>query len=167
MVTFLKTLTPKASLINEKPANAVVESTVVAAPKKLVFEFDPELNRAHLKELIDEDYEYAKVLFEIFESTVVPQVEDVKKLYEQNDRIPFGRLVHKIKPTFSMVGIPGFDDMLKTLEMQAPNVEQLSEMETIYNTFLERVAKYIPIIQRERVRIDEFLALKAAATNKN
>lgn len=39
------------------------------------------LSRKHLHDLLGNDFEYAKALFEIFESTIVPQIDDVKILF--------------------------------------------------------------------------------------
>ena len=118
------------------------------------------LSRKHLHELLGNDFEYAKALFEIFESTIVPQIDDVKILFHQNDPSAFSKIIHKIKPTFSMVGIPGFDELLNRLELQSGNTNNLNLLQEDYQAFLDRAGIYIPIIHHEKVRLEKYLENK-------
>jgi CheY-like chemotaxis protein len=124
------------------------------------FVFNEMLSRKHLHELLGDDYDYAKVLFEIFESTIVPQIDDVKVLFDQNDTLAFSKLIHKIKPTFSMVGIPGFDELLNRLELQSGKTDNIGLLKEDYQAFLDRANIYIPIIHNERVRLEKYLENK-------
>jgi PAS domain S-box-containing protein len=124
------------------------------------FVFNEMLSRKHLHELLGDDFEYAKVLFEIFESTIVPQIDDVKILFDQNEPLAFSKLIHKIKPTFSMVGIPGFDELLNRLELQSGKTDNLLLLKEDYLNFLDRASIYIPIIHSERIRLEKYLKNK-------
>ncbi len=135
--------------------NIVIPEPVIDTNGKFVF--NEKLSRKHLHELLGDDFDYAKVLFEIFESTIVPQIEDVKILYNQNDTIAFSKLIHKIKPTFSMVGIPGFDELLNRLELQSGKTSNLTLLKEDYQAFLDRATIYIPIIKNEKVRLEAYL----------
>ena len=138
--------------------------TVVSAEPALDengnFVFNEMLSRKHLHELLGNDFEYAKALFEIFESTIVPQIDDVKILFHQNDPSAFSKIIHKIKPTFSMVGIPGFDELLNRLELQSGNTNNLNLLQEDYQAFLDRAGIYIPIIHHEKVRLEKYLENK-------
>jgi hypothetical protein len=124
------------------------------------FVFNEMLSCKHLHELLGDDFEYAKVLFEIFESTIVPQIDDVKILFDQNEPLAFSKLIHKIKPTFSMVGIPGFDELLNRLELQSGKTDNLLLLKEDYLNFLDRASIYIPIIHSERIRLEKYLKNK-------
>ena len=126
------------------------------------FQFDSQLNAELLKELINDDYEYAKVLFEIFENTILPQIEGVKKAYADNACDVFSKLIHKIKPTFSMVGIPALQELLTTLEIQAAATQNIHTCHNLYTAFLQQLDVYIPIIKNERKRLEVFLNGTAA-----
>ncbi len=143
------------------PVNVAIDEFV--EKEDGLFEFSDKLNTRHLKELIDGDFEYAKVLFEIFENTIVPQIEDVKRLYSQNDCAAFSRLIHKIKPTFAMVGIPGFDGLLQYLETQSGSINDLTQLQVSYEDFLVKVGLYIPVINHEKQRLENYLAAKQTA----
>ena len=118
------------------------------------------LIRKHLHDLLGNDFEYAKALFEIFENSIVPQIDDVKILFHQNDPSAFSKIIHKIKPTFSMVGIPGFDELLNRLELQSDKTNNLNLLQEDYQAFLDRASIYIPITHHEKVRLEKYLENK-------
>jgi len=124
------------------------------------FVFNEMFNIKHLEELLDGDYEYAKVLFEIFETTIVPQIDDLKELYNKNDCAAFKTLVHKIKPTFSMVGIPGFDVLLNKIEKQAGTINNLELLKDDFYTFLDKISPFIPVMHQEIERLVKYLESK-------
>lgn len=127
------------------------------------FKFHPELNGNQLMELIGDDYEHAKVLFEIFESTVLPQVDESKTLFAENKPIPFSRMIHKVKPTFSMVGIPGFDQLLMQLERQAAQLTDLEPLREPFEKFLSMADHFRPIIRSEIERLQHYLKTRTAS----
>jgi CheY-like chemotaxis protein/nitrogen-specific signal transduction histidine kinase/HPt (histidine-containing phosphotransfer) domain-containing protein len=122
-----------------------------------IFVFNSLLDIEKLHELINDDYEYAKALFEIFESTILPQIEDVKKAFANNECELFSKLIHKIKPTFTMVGIPGVHELLNTLEVQSAATNNIGHCQNLYEDFLQQLDIYVPIVKNEKLRLAAFL----------
>ena len=131
--------------------------TKVTDSNTTIFIFNSLLDIEKLHELINDDYEYAKALFEIFESTILPQIDDVKKAYADNACEAFSKLIHKIKPTFTMVGIPGVHELLNKLEVQSAASNNIRHCQNLYEDFLKQLDIYVPIVKNERKRLEAFL----------
>ncbi len=83
------------------------------------FEYNKSLDSKMLKELYDEDYEYAADMFETFLDYVVPQFDELYTMLDSENREELKKIAHKIKPNFTMVGLPFMQDKMKAIEIGA------------------------------------------------
>lgn len=76
-------------------------------------------NTNYLKEIYDNNLDYAREMLELFVQISPPEIMEMKNLLENDSIEDFARLAHKIKPTFSMVGLPQITILMQDLERSA------------------------------------------------
>ncbi|NNF36169.1 MAG: response regulator [Saprospiraceae bacterium] len=79
------------------------------------------LDETVLKELYGDDLEAAKDMFEIFLETNLPIFNDLEKHLIDNNWSTAREMTHKLKPSFSMIGLPKLTDQMATLENHCDN----------------------------------------------
>ena len=121
------------------------------------FEFDPFFDSTYLNDLIAGDYSHALILFDIFEKTVPSQIEEAKKTIENLDISLFAKVIHKIKPAFTMVGIAGFEPLLRQMELDAIEGKENALIEEQFNEFLRKADEAIPMLVKEKIRLSAFI----------
>ena len=124
------------------------------------FSFSCELDCELLEELYLGDLAYAIAVFELFLTHTFAETRELRPLIEQEKWNEVSKLAHKLKPTFSMVGLPKLE--LKMLEVeetarQERNVKSLSmllwEVEGTLRSFrpileaeLEKMRKMLKVV---------------------
>lgn len=83
------------------------------------FQFHPRLDAEALQGLYDSDLEYARDMFEVFLQNTHPELAVLEAAFQAGDLNAFARQVHKIKPTFAMVGLSDLEELLQQLETAA------------------------------------------------
>ncbi|MEO6541605.1 MAG: Hpt domain-containing protein, partial [Ferruginibacter sp.] len=71
----------------------------------VIFRYDSRLDSVFLKSIYDDDHVHAAVIFDEFLKSCPEQIEAVEKCYVQGNIDQFRRQIHKVKPTFSFVGL--------------------------------------------------------------
>jgi len=72
----------------------------------MTFNFHESFDTESLKMYYDGDIEYTLEMFEIFIDQLAESLPQLKSAIEGGDRSNTRHLVHKLKPTFTMVGFP-------------------------------------------------------------
>lgn len=73
-------------------------------------------NTNYLKEIYDDNLDYAREMIELFIQISPPEIMVMENLLENDSIEDFARLAHKIKPTFAMVGLPQITTLMQELE---------------------------------------------------
>ncbi|WP_266363944.1 PAS domain-containing hybrid sensor histidine kinase/response regulator [Tellurirhabdus rosea] len=76
----------------------------------------PVLNRDELNSLYGNDTEYARMMFDLFLETIVPDLPQLKQLANAAEREALGQLLHKIRPSLSMVGLSRLVEKVREAE---------------------------------------------------
>jgi hypothetical protein len=121
------------------------------------FIFSPEFDRVFLESMYDNDLDYAGEVFSGFLQETKKEVEALVNFYNNGNVKGFRQTLHKIKPTFSFVGLTGltekceslisFCDQITDMKLAEPQWTSLSaEFETAFllvDKELERMKKHV------------------------
>jgi hypothetical protein len=121
------------------------------------FIFSPEFDRVFLESMYDNDLDYAGEVFSGFLQETKKEVEALVNFYNNGNVKGFRQTLHKIKPTFSFVGLTGltekceslisFCDQITDMKLAEPQWTSLSaEFETAFllvEKELERMKKHV------------------------
>ncbi len=96
------------------------------------FKFNKRLDAKLLEELYFNDWDYVREMFKIFIENTVPEYSTLQNAFVAEDWEEVRRLAHKIKPTFSMVGLSDIEALMLELEHSAKNRVPKEELEEIF-----------------------------------
>ena len=107
-----------------------------------------DLDSSVLEETYGEDFEYAIEMFETFLEVTPKEIESIRRVIEDKEKDDLARLVHKIKPTFSMVGLSKMTTFMETLE-QTINEKTWEEIATKFEEFEALLKGKLPLIEKQ------------------
>ena len=116
------------------------------------FSFSDQLDVAFLKEVYEDDMEYAADIFEIFLDTFDEEYGKLRELIASQKCPEIRACAHKLKPTFSMVGLTNVTEQFKALETAASN-NKLDEIQQLYQKIDQILIEKIPIISDQRKQL--------------
>lgn len=107
------------------------------------------INQEKLNELYADDNSFKLMVFEAFVEDIESQIEEFRVATVAQDWKEVGRIAHKIKPSFAMVGLPETESQLKEIE----NALKQSNFDTsVYqkiNDFIELFPTLITLVDNE------------------
>jgi len=119
------------------------------------FEYNEALDIGYLKQAYADDYQYALEMFQTFIEIIDDEMLLLKVQIEEMDKEKLKRQLHKIKPTFTMVGLGEYSKMIEDLEGE--NSLLLEELINWFSNFENRLSKSIPVIKCEIEKIQKWL----------
>jgi HPt (histidine-containing phosphotransfer) domain-containing protein len=126
------------------------------ADKKFIF--NEKINADSLYSLYEDDYQYIE---EIFGTTLQHFDADFKSLqqaYESGDTISLKKAVHKIKPTFGFVGMPGLQEICQNFEDICQKAATTDELEAQYLQIVTTLAAGKELIADQYNKLKEYNA---------
>ncbi len=122
------------------------------------YHFSPELDSELLEEIYEGDLDYTLCMFQTYVETLGEELDSLEKVSSLNQVAEIRKIVHKIKPNFSMVGLP-------TLYHQAVNLEKICDREEgssqdlaeSLESFLQKARYSSDLIEKESSKIEQFL----------
>lgn len=115
--------------------------------------FENELNQSHLDEMYGDDREYASEMFGIFLSEIVPEIDTLPA--QLKDLSEFRKTVHKLKPTFGMVGLTGLLEKIQQIESDCDNQQPFEKISAGLTHFLADFKKKLPSVLRQYQKLTE------------
>ncbi|WP_207504023.1 Hpt domain-containing protein [Telluribacter humicola] len=106
-------------------------------------QFPAALDKNILQELYADDVDYATMMFDLFLTEIIPQVNGLKQVAEQQNWPDFRQICHKIKPTFSMVGVTQLEHLFEKLE----DSQNLEDATAIIDIIHNKLAQVLPAVQ--------------------
>ncbi len=99
-----------------------------------------------LNELYEEDIDYASLMFNLFLKNIDGELTTVDQLIHRKKEAELADFLHKIKPNFSMVGLPQFSKKINELE---ESISQISfgKIEEKWYTLKEEILSLLPTIK--------------------
>ncbi len=116
------------------------------------FDFSDQLDIGFLKEVYEGDMEYAADIFEIFLDTFDEEYGKLKTSIQSEDCLAIRAQAHKMKPTFSMVGLTDITELFKALEKVADR-DELSKALELHQHIDNTLKNKIPLIIDQRKQL--------------
>ncbi len=155
MVDFLlKPLHPKdlkKMLVKYCPRQAVQKSDMER------FIFDSSLDSSYLDSIFAGDVDYAKEMFEIFFESTAVEFNEIEPYFENNDFGAAKGLVHKLKPSFYMVGLTKIGGLMDELELRLQDSNNNESSRILFNKIKEMFASSESILRKDLERMRAFL----------
>ncbi|MBT8232248.1 MAG: response regulator, partial [Bacteroidia bacterium] len=121
------------------------------------FDFNENLDIEYLKNSYGGDIAYACEMFKTFDSIIEDELILIESSFEENDNDKVKQLLHKIKPTFTMVGLSGISKNVEDLE-KILEVEDLIHCFRSFINVKTDLYESLPIIRKEIVRMNEHIS---------
>lgn len=113
------------------------------------FTFNEKLDVDTLEALYEDDLEYAADLFETFLDFTVEEFKPLKGFIEAEDWATTKGLAHKLKPTFSMVGLPTIESKMMEIEHLAMQQEDKEKILQLHQEVEQAIEEYVPILNAD------------------
>jgi PAS domain S-box-containing protein len=110
---------------------------------------DNQINQSSLNDYFGNDVDFKKVVFETFIEEIEPQIEEFKVLLEEKKWSEIGGLAHKMKPSFSMVGLQNTELLLKSIETGIITSGITQEIENQIDVFLTNFPQMYTLVKEE------------------
>ena len=112
------------------------------------FSYHPELDVEILHDLYEDDYDYAFQMFDIFLKNIPSEIEKLQQSYAASDWVVVKDVAHKMKPTFTMVGLPTLREQLEFIERSLLDKKQ-QEIGPFLAEFEKQFDYFLPIIESQ------------------
>lgn len=113
------------------------------------FQFSELLDVAYLDSIYDGDVEYAKEMFEIFFDSSAIEFRLIEGLLEEGSFSEAKSIVHKLKPSFSMVGLTQVGLLMDELERKLSDESQNDYSISLFKNISEMYLSQEPLLRSE------------------
>ena len=127
--------------------SATIPTASSDAPTR--FNFNEKLDLSFLEEFYGGDLEYAADMFEIFLSNTVPELDHFDAIIAQKNWTVIAKLAHKLKPTFSMVGITMLEAKMLEVEMGAKQRPEETDFSQLIQEIQTSLKTFLPILEED------------------
>ncbi len=124
----------------------MIKPSLEREPQEL--HFQEEIDLDYLEEAYGDDLEYAKEMFSVFLSIVDESMETLMNAVDQTDFDKIKQQAHKIKPTFTMIGLSSITQAMSALESAAIDGEE-EQCQRIYNKIAEHLKRMLPKVENQ------------------
>lgn len=135
------------------------QTQVLQMEENTNFAFNEKLDVDTLEALYEDDLEYAADLFETFLDYTIPEFKPLKELIVAQDWAATKSLAHKLKPTFSMVGLTQLEAKMMAIEHQALEQPDPEKITTLHREVEEALAVYIPILSEDLEKMKKIIGV--------
>lgn len=135
-----------------------LSSTAITHQPPANLAFTPRLNHAYLKEVYGDDVDYAHDMFCTFLEVIDREFDYLQAALKAEDVEEIKRLIHKITPTFSMVGL---SELTRQFNELGGNVEEQSVTESREQTITLRKSLDAarPLLLAEKTKLSQLLKI--------
>jgi HPt (histidine-containing phosphotransfer) domain-containing protein len=118
------------------------------------FEYDQRLDAAFLQSIYDDDLEHAAISFEQFLLKHPVQLKEVEDSFTAGDIITFKQKLHKLKPTFSYVGLTKITAEAEIIEKLCNEIHDLNVISGLYVGLKQHLNELMPVVEQEFERLN-------------
>ncbi|MFK7807626.1 MAG: response regulator [Saprospiraceae bacterium] len=111
--------------------------------------FHPHLDVVHLEAMYGQNWEYAEDMFATFIKEVLPYFEKLTPLVESEEWEKYYRIVHKVKPSLLMVGMPKLQKKVNAAELMAKTNPEKEALQLATSEIIKELNSFIPIINNQ------------------
>jgi len=119
----------------------------------MAFVFDTKLDQTFLESLYGDDFQYAQEVFASFLADTKTEFEGIKSDYRQNSLKTMRQKLHKIKPTFSFVGLTSLTERTETIIAACDRSSNTKEIETGCTALFKEIEDSFLLIENELRRM--------------
>ncbi len=120
------------------------------------FQFSPVFDHLRLRELYMDNYDQVGLMFDIFLKNTPNTFAEIENQWEKGDWLSLNDSVHKIKPTFTMVGLNYVSTIAKQLEDQSQQSQRGPSMKEHFQRFKAAVLESLHLVASEKKKLEEF-----------
>ena len=119
------------------------------------FAFSDKLDREFLFNIYENDNEHASMIFEQFLQTAPRLMDEIDACFATGNVESFRQKVHKLKPSFSFVGLTKLTTEAESLEKGCLETSDINDVALAYVVLKNHYEESYPIIQNELQRLKE------------
>jgi len=123
------------------------------------FAFNEKLDVETLEALYEDDLEYAADLFETFLDFTVEEFKPLKGMIESEDWAGTKGLAHKLKPTFSMVGLSSVESKMMEIEHLAMQQGDKQQILHLHQEVEQAIEEYVPILNTDLEKMKRIIGV--------
>lgn len=116
------------------------------------FIFNKSIDEESLRSLYEDDYPYIEEIFRLTLQDLEPEIGNALTHYLSKDFIALRRTIHKIKPSFGFVGMPGLQEKCQQFEKQCDQDPHNLNFELLQ----EEILQAILVLQSEIKKLEVF-----------
>lgn len=120
------------------------------------FEFSNVFDQHALDQLYMGNYSQVQLMFDIFLRNTPSCFAAIEENWEKGDWGALNDHVHRIKPTFTMVGLREVSELAKHLEENTTQVNPRESIQKIFSNFKKAVLDSIRIVTSEKEKLDAY-----------
>lgn len=109
----------------------------------------PTYNLDYLRSVSGNNQEFIREMVTTFIQTIPPILQEMKVSMEANDWTKLSRLVHQIKPSFTLMGLDSMRSDIVFIEENSKAATNLSEVKRLSHDFINRCNIILPELSRE------------------
>lgn len=117
------------------------------------FVFDSRLDIEYLESIYEGDKDYAAVVFEQFMLSYHEQLAAIEDSFSKRNILAYKGNIHKIKATFSFVGLSKLTDLAEIIEKNCGENYDDNTLSILHIDFKNNLNELIPIIEAELKRL--------------
>ncbi len=136
--------------------NKYVDYNPQAVHKPSRDQFDERLDRTYLQNVYMGDTHYAHDMFQTFRDIITDELNALFAHLQRVDLAAFKKQAHKIKPTFSMVGLTTLSREMEAIEKSATTLNA-AELKEKASAIRDKLNGYMPVIDGEIKRLAKLI----------
>lgn len=129
----------------------------MSEPKKTAFIYNENLDTVYLNEAYGNDPTFALEMFQMFLEIIDEELLIIRGALDINSLDGFKQKLHRIKPTFGMVGLKSISDRIETLRKQIDAQENI-DLQKWYDQLEKDIVMHTAILEIEVENLKQFLA---------
>jgi len=122
------------------------------------FVFNPKLDHAFLYSLYEDDLSYAQEIFKGFLVETKIEFDGIKNDYHQDALKSMRQKLHKIKPTFSFVGLTSLTEKTESVIAACDDSSHVAETEPACSALFREIEDSFLLIEKELTRMKDHIA---------
>lgn len=119
---------------------------------KSVQSVEPEISLAYLKDIADGSQEFMVEMIDIFLHQTPGYLAQLETSIEKKDWTTVAEIAHKVRPTFTFIGVDQLTQIMASIEQKARTGEDLASISKIFNEIkplLTRVLEKLAEMRKE------------------
>ena len=119
------------------------------------FEFSDVLDTDYLNQAYGKDSVYALEMFQTFLEIIENELIIIRESLDEDNNEEIRKKLHRIKPTFTMVGLKQISDNIESLEKKLMANEEVN-LKNWYQEIDKEINEYIPVLKQEVEKLNQW-----------